>query len=126
MIQAAIANVSANRHTPWIFEILWRNMDLTGAAFQAQIRTLPDAGGGALVDLFEAPLGSQGINAALVGSDTNIVFQIDEATMEALPAAAEIGADLVLYWDVQITPAGAIKEVYFKGTFTVLAGVTQS
>lgn len=125
MIQAAIANVSANRHTAWVFEVLWKGMDLTGATFHAQIRTLPDAGGSALVDLTNAALGSQGINATLIGSDTNVVFQIDEATIEALPAAPEIGNDLTLYWDVQIDPVDGIKEVYFKGTFTVLAGVTQ-
>lgn len=121
MITPAIVALAANRFTPWQYIIRFPNLDLTGATFTMHVRQLPDVTGTPLLAL---ETGSE-ITAALVGADTYVTIAILEATMTALPAAAEIGENLVLYYDIQITPYGGSKSVYFKGTFTVVAGVTQ-
>ncbi len=52
-------------------------------------------------------------------------MRINEATMEAMPDAPEIGDDIELVWDMHITPSGGVKAVYFTGKFTVRDGSTE-
>jgi len=121
MIYPAIVALTADRFVPWNFVIRFTDIDLTLAAMTMQVRQLPDATGTPLLSLEN---GSE-ITLALVGADTTATISVAEAVMEALPAAPEVGQDLTLYYDIHITPYGGTKGVYFKGTFTVIAGVTQ-
>lgn len=93
-----------------------------------------------MVDLSTVPsAGTEGINIVSVANEdidfggsigvvnvpvTTISIRINEATVEALPEPAELGDDVTLYWDMQITPSGGTKYRALEGTFTVHAGVT--
>lgn len=123
-MQSAIYPYLVDRHTPSIKSFLFE-YNLTGATCQMQVRQLPDATGIPLIDLTNAAAGSQGISLATVSGQTTMTIQINEAAIEGLPSAAEVGTDLVLYYDLQITPSGGTKGVWLRGTFTVRAGVTQ-
>lgn len=54
-----------------------------------------------------------------------VAIRIDKATMSALPFPTTRGTDIALSYDLQITPSGGDQDVYVKGGFTILAGVTQ-
>lgn len=56
---------------------------------------------------------------------SQLQLRINETTMEGLPAAAEVGDNSELAWDLHITPNGGIKDKWLGGDFTVRAGVTQ-
>lgn len=120
MIQAAILDLVANRHTPWKYVIEYSGANWSAGTMLMQVRQLPEQTGTPLLDLAS---GTE-ITNAYAGGVTSFTILVPEADMEALPAAAETGQDLVLYYDIQITPPGGIKEVYVRGKFTVLAGVT--
>lgn len=121
----------ANRWEPFVRTIAFEGYDFTGASFIAQVRAVKDSGGTALVDL--ATVGSvatEGITLVSVTMDgsvptTNISIRINEATMEGLPEPnPPDGSDVILYWDMQITPSGGTKFRALEGAFTVHAGVT--
>lgn len=120
----------ADRWTPFDMLIDFTGLDLTSATMEAHIRPIRDGAGTPLVDLDTTGTpGAQGLR--LVGVDTTgdepvstVAMRISEATVEGLPAASEQGDDAELYWDMQITPSGGVKQVYLRGTFTVRAGVT--
>lgn len=124
MIQAGNLPVEARRWTPWIYSIDFTGIDFTGATMQAQVRVTKDASGAPLIDLTAASAGSEGISFSVASGTTTVVLQIDETTMEGLPGAPAVGDDVVLAWDLQITPSGGTKAVYLEGPFTILAGVT--
>ncbi|MGD9470606.1 MAG: hypothetical protein AB7G24_00745 [Novosphingobium sp.] len=109
--------------------------DLSAATFRMEIRTAPGDTGDALVRLTNAAAGSRGISAAYDSAyphptsgapiaATVIRPQIDEATLEALAAASPASDDLVLHYDLHITPSGGLKYVCAYGTFTIKPGVT--
>jgi hypothetical protein len=121
----------ANRWEPLVRTFAFEDRDFTGASFIAQVRLTRDAAGSALISL--ATVGSVGTEGiAIVGVETDsdgvdtttILMRINEATMEALPAAGEVGEDVTLYWDMQITPSGGSKYRALEGEFVVHAGVT--
>lgn len=118
----------ANRWTPFVYSIDIEGLDLTGATLAMQVRERKD-GGNIEASLSAAAAGSQGLSLTVdtTGTDpvTTITIQIDETTMESMSAATEAGDDAVFYWDMHVTPTGGIKQVYFAGTFTVVAGSTQ-
>lgn len=120
----------ANRWEPFVHTFDFEGFNLTGAAIIAQVRLTPDASGSALIDLTTVgSVGTQGITitgTSTVGSvtTTHLSMRINESTMEALPAPTEVGDDLTLYWDMQITPSGGVKYRALEGTFIVDSGVT--
>ncbi len=120
MIEAAVAELRANRHTPWRYKIEYAGVDWSAAVVEMHVRLLPETTGTPLLDLDS---GAE-ITVAYADGVTSFTFLIPEADMEALPVAAETGQDLTLYYDIQITPPDGIKEVYVRGKFIVLAGVT--
>lgn len=122
MITAAILPISGNRFTPFSYSIAMNaGVDWSTATVLMHVRQLPDSTGTPLLTLNS---GAE-ITLSYSAPNTTIAILVPELDMEALPAAAETGQDLVLYYDMHITPPSGIKEVYFRGTFTVLAGVTQ-
>lgn len=121
MIEAAVNNLRVNRHTPWRYVIEYNGAaNWSTATVEMHVRQLPDQTGTPLLDLDS---GTE-ITLSYSAGVTTITILAPEADIEALPAAAEVGQDLTLYYDIQITPPGGIKEVYMRGTFTVLGGVT--
>lgn len=120
MIEAATLDLRANRHTPWKWVLEYTGPNWSTATVQMQVRQLPDQTGTPRLDLNS---GSE-ITLTYASGVNTMTFLVPEADMETLPAAAEIGQDLTLYYDIQITPPGGIKEVYVRGKFIVVAGVT--
>lgn len=129
MIQPATLPLVGNRWTPLVYTIQVTGADLSAATFKAQVRLLPGTSGTPLVDLATAALGAEGISctSATVGADTvsTITLRVNQSTMSGLPVAPATGDDVTLYWDMHVTRTGFSKAVYFRGPFTVLAGVTQ-
>lgn len=129
MIKPATLPLAGGRFVPFVLTIEVQNVNLTGATLDMHIRLTPDTPGTALVDLSPAAAGSQGLSLvynAGTGHST-ITIQIDETTMETLGTTAgrEVGTDLEVAWDMHITRTGVPKAVWFRGPFTVEAGVTQ-
>lgn len=122
--------LTANRWEPFIYTIDFEGFDYTGATFAMQVRAVKDSGGTALVNLATVgSVGTEGITIVGVTTTdgiptTSISIRINEATVEALPEPAELGEDIVLRWDMQITPSGGNKYRALEGAFTVSAGVT--
>ena len=96
---------------------IFRGVDLSGAAFAAQVRALPDAGGAALLTLTCAPV--------LISGDTWLTVSAIETAIEGLPPAAELGRNSEFYWDCDMTPVGGVKQMIFGGEFVRIAGVSQ-
>ena len=124
MIVAGSHDLRADRFAPFGYEFLWPDYDLTGGSAYMQVRVLPDAPGDPLIDLAPAALYSPGTYISVSGTDSSIRIQINEPEMRALPAAAETGTDLTLYYDLIIEHGGQ-KYVLVRGKFVVIAGVTQ-
>lgn len=120
--------IEAARHTPFDDPLTFRGIDLTGAVMKAQVRVEKDGGEiKADLDTVLTPEteGLYLVSAGLVDGvmTSEVRMWIDEATMKAMTPAPDQGEDVILYWDLHITPAGGVKQVYLYGTFTVLAGV---
>jgi hypothetical protein len=120
MIEAATYDMRANRHTPFKWVLEYAGVDWSTATVLMHGRLEREETGTPLLDL------NSGAEFTLSHADDVPTFTllIPEADMETLPEAAEVGKDLTLYYDIQITPPGGIKEVYIRGKFIVLAGVT--
>ncbi|MES2902835.1 MAG: hypothetical protein V4696_01495 [Pseudomonadota bacterium] len=131
MLQPALLPLVGNRWTPFVYSIDVVGIDLSDAAFKAQVRLGPGTPGTPLVDLANATAGTQGISVtvATVGGVTTstVTMRINEPVMEGLPAkpGAELGDDAVLFWDLHVTAQGLSKAVYFRGPFIVKNGATQ-
>lgn len=103
-----------------------RLIDVTTATIAAHI---------AAGRLGEVPAGiNPATGAAYLATDSVTVsrvgIRINELTMEGLPfpgsgVVGERGDDVVLAWDMHVTPAGGTKDKFFGGGFTVRAGTTQ-
>lgn len=123
-------DLSGDRQTLVLRTLTFEGIDLTDAVMKAQVRDRKD-GGAVRVDLATVgSITSEGLKLVSAGDVggvmTSVVsMRINEATMEAMPFGDPIGDDLLLYWDMHITPDGGVKEKYLYGTFTVRAGVTQ-
>ncbi len=124
MITPATLALTANRHAPFVYAIQINDIDLTGAVLDMHVRLDFGTPGDPLIDLSPQTAGTQGLSKVIAGGNTTLTIQIDEAALEGLPAPAEVGDDLVLAYDLQITPSGGTKAVWFRGSFTVRAGVT--
>lgn len=154
MDSPASVDWKADRYVPFIESIVFIDEDFTGASFAMQVRDRRD-GGARRADLSTVTsAAAEGVRLIYAGTDTlanhvtaerlsqedadslpyastdNVLLselglRINETTMEAMPFATEIGDDKKLFYDIQITPSGGVKEVYARGVFTVRAGVTQ-
>jgi hypothetical protein len=130
-MQTGRRDLVANRWEPFIHTIDIVGVDYSAATFLAQVRAVKDSGGLPLVALSTVgSVGTEGITVTGTTTDaggiptTSISIRINEATVEALPEPAELGDDVTLYWDMQVTPSGGNKFRMLEGTFTVHAGVT--
>lgn len=144
----------ADAYTPFTDRWTFIDIDFSGATLKAQVRDRKD-GGMVRVDLATVEeSGLEGLYIAYAGTDsvadhiaaghltaadaalagllqTDVIdlsvveMRIDEATIETMPTAPEIGDDFEFYWDLHVTPPGEDKQVYLFGPFTRIAGVTQ-
>lgn len=96
---------------------IFKGLNVSGAAFAAQVRVQPDAGGAALLSLTCA--------ATFDGTDTLLAITASKAAIQGLPAAAELGRNVGLYWDADWTPVGEHNRILFAGEFVRVAGVRQ-
>jgi hypothetical protein len=143
MEQPARFDIHADRWVSCVRTLAFVDFNFTSATFASHVRLHPDASGSPLatatVTLVYA--GSATVSAHIAAgrlpglppgmelTDTIYVSQvritIAEATMEAMPYPAELGDDMILYWDLHITPSGGTKDVYAAGKFIVRGGATQ-
>ena len=124
-------DLTADRWTPFVWDIDFEERDLTGAAFAVEVRDRRDGG------FVRATLGTvttevQGVRLLGVATVDGVVvssirMRISEATMEAMTNAADaglLGSDGAAWWDMHITPAGGDKAVALAGPFIIKAGAT--
>lgn len=120
-------NLSVNRWQPWIDTATFEARDFTGATFKMQVRDTKDKSGDPRIDLGNATAGSEGISWVVTTTDgvpnSTLTFQIDKATIDAVPVTSPPGGDQVLYYDLHVT-SGGIERRELEGTFTIRAGVT--
>lgn len=127
--------VVRSKRVPWIDDLPVEGPDYSAATFKMEIRQNPGDSGTALVTLNNAAAGSEGISAtydaAYVDPETSetfaatiLLFQINETTMEGLPAASPTDATVNLHYDVHVTPSGGTKFLLCHGKFTYDPGVT--
>jgi hypothetical protein len=130
-------NYTAWRSAPWggtdgDVKIIIAGRDLSAAAFLWAFA--PSEGAAAVISLEAAAAGVEGVKAtyfasyahptsgALVpGGATEIVPQIDEATLEALTYSG--AAPLALFHQLYITPSGGAQFVERFGSLTIRQGV---
>lgn len=119
----------APRHAPFVYTILFEGADFSGDTLRMQVRLTPDTPGDPLVDLIIATAGTQGLSyeTEIVDGVVNstLTIQIDKDTMEDMPAAAELGDDLAIYYDLHRDPNDGPLYVALEGKFIVHAGVSQ-
>lgn len=147
----ALLPLAGDRWTPFTSTLQLEGVDLTGAALAAQVRLYPDAPFDPLVNLAQVFTGSaEGIRIIYAGSDTVanhiaagrieevpdsmepgdtlvltlLGIRINESTMEVMPEGLP-GQDVVVAWDVHVTPSGELKQKWLYGPFTIRAGVTR-
>ena len=141
MAKTGRLDLVANRWEPFVHRLIFQGMDLTGAAFAAEVRDRRDGG---FVRASLATVGSaaeQGLSLISVtnedvdfGGTIGVVnvpvsivsMRINEEVMEAMDVAEEAGEDGVIWWDMQVTPSMLDKYRALEGTFTVKAGSTGS
>ena len=113
--------LQANRWVPFAYSIDFVGFDFTGAVFKAQVRDRKD-GGFVRADM---TVSLASVTTAEGVPTSTVSLAIDEATMEAMNAATEVGDDAKIWWDLHVTPSGETKFVALEGPFTVKAGVTE-
>lgn len=133
MVQPGRLPLAGGHFTPFAETLRFKGVDLTGGALHAQVRGTPDVAGDPLIDLPQVTVANTtGVRLVAVLTDPDGVTKISvvslyvaEGLMRALASAGEVGDDVALAWDLLVTPAGGIKQVWLGGSFTVRAGVTQ-
>ena len=135
MATAPVIPLGAFKRVPFDQTIAWMLADWTGAAVAMEIRPEPGGSGAALVTLGASVSGAQGVavtydadypdpEGVLADGATLVRIIIDEATLEGLLLGADPAADVVLHYDIHLTPVGGKKFIFSAGTFAIKPGVT--
>ena len=129
---AAQLDIAAFKRVPFADDLVFVGPDYSAAAFAMQIRQHWGDTGTALI----TPTLSATYDPAYIYYDprrkitvgpvpaTIVAIDVAEATIEALPFAAEEEKPLELVYDMHITPTGEPKRVAVAGKFTVYPGAT--
>ena len=129
---AAQLDIAAFKRVPFADDVVFVGPDYSAAAFAMQIRQHWGDTGTALI----TPTLSATYDPAYTYYDprrkitvgpvpaTIVAIDIAEATIEALPFAADEEKPLELVYDMHITPTGEPKRVAVAGKFTVYPGAT--
>jgi len=99
-------------------------IDLTGYAGALQVRLYGLAAGDPLISLTTVTSDVQGLRF-IEPTAGRINILIDESTLAALPESGKRGFPVVYAYDLVLTDADSLQEVYATGTFTVHPGVTR-
>lgn len=124
MIRPGTLPFRGTRTNPLVYRVLFRGLNLTGAAMAGTIRqgfdnpvdtiSLPTAAAGTTgVRLVGAPVQVDGVWQSVIE-----IF-VTEADMAEIPDAPELGDDVVWKWWLNITPSGGIKQRYLEGSVYV-------
>ena len=124
LFQTVPAPMSGWRSNPLVETIIINGIDFTGAAFLLEVRDRRD-GGALRAGLTNAAPGAEGISMSVATVEgvpvSTLQIRFDEATMEGMPPATEVGDDLTIVWGMHITPSGGTKFMAFDGPFTIKA-----
>ena len=139
---AVTLNLEADKRVPFVDEdgatFVFIGENFAGGTYAMHIRAHPGDTGTAMVSLAGATAGTQGISvtydpdyvyvdetgAEQTGPASLVLIQIDEATLEALSLGTPTDKPVILYYDLHITPSGAVKRVVAEGKFVINPGVT--
>lgn len=127
--------LSAEKRVPFDETIPRMGVDLTGATLLCHIRARRGDTGTPVIALANAGPPSQGLSIAydadfvdpqgkLPNGASLLRIMISEATLEALPLAADPTKPAEYQYDIHVTPLIGTKFVYASGSFTVDPGVT--
>lgn len=130
----------ANRWAPFVHELRFEGLDLTGGTFDAAVRATPDGVGAPAIVLATTTGTGEGIKLLSVATEavdfgeagvltvpvSTLQITINETTLEGQPFPGERGVDLDWFWDMQITATGIPKYRALEGPFTIHAGATGS
>lgn len=99
--------------------IVFKNVDFSADTFAAQIRHLPDSGGGPLAEMEIA-------GPTVQSGDTLITLSLDliGSAVGGLPDSPETGQNAVFYWDLTRTSDGRTRTL-FAGPVVVIPGSTR-
>ncbi|MXP24806.1 hypothetical protein GRI39_01935 [Altererythrobacter indicus] len=134
---AIVRNFTLGRYVPWGGDMSQASFVFIGynwadAAIKMQLKT--DLSSSAVATLTEADWGDEGIyrmyypeiihpqSREQVGGTILAPF-MTEATIEGLSYSGT--TDLVLYYDMHVTPVSEVKRTVAEGTLTIKTGVTQ-
>ena len=129
MNQPGLVPLRADRWTPFVQRLQFRGVNLTGATLHAQVRLAAETTGDSLIDLANTSLGGDGL--ALVSLDTSGPIPISMVEMRLgnvsahVPGPSRPGLDIILAWDLHVTPSGGDRQRWLYGPFIVSAGVTR-
>lgn len=132
MTTAANQTLRARRNAPfeWRFQVMdgLTPVDITGVLMAMQVRLYGAAAGVALISLDMVTVeGSKGIRIANA-AEGRVHIVIPEADISGLPGVHQpdrLSSQSYPY-DLRVTPAGGIAEVWAQGLFTVEPGVTKA
>lgn len=130
MITPGRLGLTAQRWTPFVYQIDFEGLDFTGATMAMQVRLYRDAPGDPLIDLANAISTAEGLSVAVVTVEgqpiSTVQIRINETTLEALLLnAGKAGEDVTLVYDLHITATGFPKARWIEGDFIIRAGATQ-
>lgn len=129
---AAQLDIAAYKRVPLADDVVFVGPDYSGAAFAMQIRQHWGDTGAALLTpaltptfdpayTYYDPRRRQTIGPVPA---TIVAIAIPEASIEALPFAADEEKPLELVYDIHITPSGETKRVAVAGQFIIYPGST--
>lgn len=121
MFPTAVYDVKADRYAPHADYVDVRGFDFTGAVATMQVRDTRNGG-----TVRANPTVS--VTVTMDGSMpvSRIAWTIAEGVMNVMPLdPINTAADVVLYYDIHLTPAGGTEFIPLRGKFTVVAGVYQ-
>lgn len=102
-------------------------LDMTGYAARAQVRLYGAQPGSPKIDIPSVTGDVEGVWVITPASGA-VQLKIGKSTLlnayEALSGSIEPGADILLSWDLLVTPLGLEEEIWAEGIFTLKAGVT--
>lgn len=132
MTTAANQTLRARRNAPfeWRFQVMdgLTPVDLTGYSLAMQLRLYGAAAGAALISLDMVTVeGAKGIRIANAAEGRVHIF-IPEADINGLPGVHQPDrlSSQSYPFDLRVTPAGGVAEVWVQGLFIVEPGVTKA
>lgn len=132
MTTAANKTLKGRRNAPfeWRFQVMdgLTPVDLTGYVLAMQVRLYGAAAGDALISLGLVTVeGTKGIRIANAAEGRVHVF-IPETDINDLPGvhAPEANAIQSFSFDLRVTPATGVAEIWVEGLFQVQPGVTKA